>query len=309
MRRDYRRFLKGGENKKKAAACKNVINYPLFKVPLCHVCPPYLQIVLGIVKKHHDMLENECHKLDKDIATYFAQTNQPVDKNTHFGKHVTKLRKEKRNKSKPAGELKNGTGPVASNLDAVLNKHRIVQKAYHGRSFVGNHCKKYLQPQVSGDITSSVPKTALQLASHQEILTKAEIIHQKFGQLFELFSTVDGLLSHDLPVTETTITKTDKAISDYIKFYRRNFPGENTLPKQHILEHHCSAWVQTWGFGMSLMGEQGGEQLHATINALKRRAWGIKKERDQLKFLRKQHHTEISPALRKHLSTTPTKKS
>ena len=88
------------------------------------------------------MLENECHKLDKDIATYLAQINQPVDNNTHFGKHVTKLRREKGNKSKPAGELKNGTGPVASNLDAVLNKHRIVRRAYHGRSFVGNYCKK-----------------------------------------------------------------------------------------------------------------------------------------------------------------------
>ena len=169
MRRDYRRFLKGGENKKKAAACNNVINYPLFKVPLCNVCPAYLHIVLAIDKKRHDMLENECHKLDKDIATYLAQTNQPVDKHTHFGKHVTKLRREKRNKSKPASELKNGTGPVASNLDAVLNKHRIVRKAHHGRSFVGNHCKKYLQPQVFGDNTSSVPKTALQLGSHQEL--------------------------------------------------------------------------------------------------------------------------------------------
>ena len=108
-----------------------------------------------------------------------------------------------------------------------------------------------------GDITSSVPKTALQFVSHHEILTKAEIIHQMFGQLFELFSTVDSLLSHDLPVAETTIPKPDKAINDYIKFYRRNFPGENTLPKQHILEHHCSASVHTWGFGMSLMGNKG----------------------------------------------------
>ena len=191
----------------------------------------------------------------RDTATYLAQTNQPVDKNTHFGKHVTKLRREKRNKSKPASELKNGTGPVASNLDAVLKKHRIVQKVYNSRSFVGNHCRKYLQPQMFSDIISSMPKTALQLVSHHEILTKAEVIHQKFGQLFELFNTVDGLLSHDLPVAETTIPKIDKAISDYMKFYRRNFPGENTLPKQHILEHHCSAWLQTRGFGMSLRGE------------------------------------------------------
>ena len=120
---------------------------------------------------------------------------------------------------------------MASNLDAVLNKHGIVRKAYHGRSFVGNHCKKYLQPQVFGDNTSSVPKTALQLVSHHEILTKAEIIHQKFGQLFDLFSTVDSLLSHDLPVAETTIPKTDKAISDYIKFFSQEFPWRKHATK------------------------------------------------------------------------------
>ena len=168
--------------------------------------------------------------------------------------------------------------------------------------------KKYLTPQVFGDITSCVLKTALQLVSDQSILTKAEIIHQKFEQLFELFRKVDNLLSHDLPVAEMTIPQTDKAIGDYMKFDHRNFPGKNTRPKQHILEHHCSAWVQTWGFGMPLMREQGGEQLHATINALRRSAWGIKKEQDQLKFLMK-HHTQISPTLRKHLSTTPTKKA
>ena len=46
---------------------------------------------LGIVKKH-GMPEYECHELNKDIATCLAQTKQPVDKNTHFGKYVTKLR-------------------------------------------------------------------------------------------------------------------------------------------------------------------------------------------------------------------------
>ena len=75
MRRDYRRFLKGGENKKKAAACKNVINYLLFKVPLCHVCPLYFHIVLGIVKKYHDMLENECHKLETQQHTWHRPTS------------------------------------------------------------------------------------------------------------------------------------------------------------------------------------------------------------------------------------------
>ena len=98
------------------------------------------------------MLEAECHELDKDVAACLAQTKQPVEKNTHFGKYVTKLRREQRNKSQSAGELNNGTGPVAPNLDVILNKHKIVRKAYHGRSFVGNHCKKKIKkiPHASG---------------------------------------------------------------------------------------------------------------------------------------------------------------
>ena len=46
----------GAGDMKKAAAFDNVISYPLFKVPLCRICLPYLHIVLGIVKKH-DMPE------------------------------------------------------------------------------------------------------------------------------------------------------------------------------------------------------------------------------------------------------------
>ena len=77
MRRDYTKLLRGGGggggvDMKKAAAFDNVISYLLFKVPLCHICLPYLHIVLGIVKKH-DMPEYECHELDKDIATCLAQ--------------------------------------------------------------------------------------------------------------------------------------------------------------------------------------------------------------------------------------------
>ena len=61
-----------------------------------------------------------CRELDKNIATCLAQTNHPVDKNTHTGKYVTSnLRAGK--KSKRAAELKKGTGPVASNLDFVLS--------------------------------------------------------------------------------------------------------------------------------------------------------------------------------------------
>ena len=52
-----------------------------------------------------------------------------------------------------------------------------------------------------------------------------------------------------------------------------------------------------------MMGEQEGEQLHSNINALKRRAWAIKKEDKQLQFIMRQQHTQVSPALRQYMTT------
>ena len=35
---------------------------------MIHVIPPYLHLLLGIVEKHHTLLENDCLKLDTLIA-------------------------------------------------------------------------------------------------------------------------------------------------------------------------------------------------------------------------------------------------
>ena len=32
------------------------------------------------------------------------------------------------------------SGPVTSHLDIVLREHKICKQAYHGKSFIGNHC-------------------------------------------------------------------------------------------------------------------------------------------------------------------------
>ena len=46
---------------------------PLVNIELDHVAPPYLHILLGITKKHHDLLEDECsHSLDKVIGQSLA---------------------------------------------------------------------------------------------------------------------------------------------------------------------------------------------------------------------------------------------
>ena len=41
--------------------------------------------------------------------------------------------------------LPKGAGVVTRNLDIVLQEHNIHRQAYHTKSFVGNHCNKYLK--------------------------------------------------------------------------------------------------------------------------------------------------------------------
>ena len=78
--------------------------------------------------------------------------------------------------------------------------------------------------------------------------------------------------------------------------YRRLFPNK-TIPKQHILEKHCVTWVQNYGFGMALHGEQGGELIHASVAKIERRGLAIKNVQTQLKFILKTQHLQTTPDL------------
>ena len=74
IRKDRQRFRLHGRNDiKKAKAYSNAIHDPLFDVPLTQVAPPYLHILLGISKRHHDILEKDCHALDKQIGVTLAE--------------------------------------------------------------------------------------------------------------------------------------------------------------------------------------------------------------------------------------------
>ena len=68
IKQDYRRYKRAGKPKKKAQAFNNVVTSPIWDIELSHVTPPYLHLKLGIVKKHHDLLEKDCHTLDEQIA-------------------------------------------------------------------------------------------------------------------------------------------------------------------------------------------------------------------------------------------------
>lgn len=86
-------------------------------------------------------------------------------------------------------------------------------------------------------------------------------------------------------------------------YYRKEFPSASVIPKMHILEDHVVPWVERWGIGAGLMGEQGAESLHAHIHNLETTKYSNTKNKvEQLKCLVDMYNLETCPEL---LSLTP----
>ena len=59
-------------------------------MPIQSVCPPYLPILLGIVKKHHVLLEKDLHEVDLEKAREIEMSKVKID-NTLFYKCMQNL--------------------------------------------------------------------------------------------------------------------------------------------------------------------------------------------------------------------------
>ncbi|XP_035680009.1 uncharacterized protein LOC118418271 [Branchiostoma floridae] len=62
----------------------------------------------------------------------------------------------------------------------------------------------------------------------------------------------------------------DKAIKDFMSYYRSNVPNGTVPIKMHMLEDHVVPCIRRWGFGLGFMAEQGVEHVHALFNSLAR---------------------------------------
>ena len=62
--------------------------------------------------------------------------------------------------------------------------------------------------------------------------------------------------------------------------------------------------IRRWGFCLAFHGEQGGEEMHATVSTLKRRAWGLRNDEGRIRLLVKEQLIQASPVL---LATPPKK--
>ena len=345
IQQDHRQFQMHRSKRQHASSYHNVIHKPLLNIPLSHVCPPYLHILLGVVKLHHDLLESECHQIDKRIAEDMACSQHKDEGNKSlFQTYVDKLRKRKelrlaesetqrelddesKNKEMPREDrkaikhalrrklqtiekqlhileeettLSKTSGPITSNLENILQKHHITVQAFHSRSFIGNHCAKCLRETTYTDLLNSIDNEAKKYTQDQSIITDAETTSYQFLQINKLFSQVHTLISHSQPIQQNEIDSIKLAISEYLAKFRQYFP-QKFPPKLHFLEDHLLPWIERWGFGMTLMGEQGGEACHKEFNRLARTMHGIADPLERLTAMMEEHVVLTHPTIQKHI--------
>ena len=77
IKENFKQFQINGSKKQLVSDFMNAIHEPLWPVSISRVCPPYLHVLLGVVKKHNDLLEDDCHNIDLQIAEDLAEMDTP----------------------------------------------------------------------------------------------------------------------------------------------------------------------------------------------------------------------------------------
>ena len=79
---DNSAFLRETSDKREVAKFHNALHASLLEIDLESLSPPYLHILLGVVLKHHKLLEDSAHRLDVEIV---GENDEVL---TNFGKNV-----------------------------------------------------------------------------------------------------------------------------------------------------------------------------------------------------------------------------
>ena len=108
-----------------------------------------------------------------------------------YGKRIEKMEDD--------AKLKILEGKMVQNLDSVLQRHNVTMQQYHGRSFTGSHCHKYLKEDVYEDICNSVVEETRMSHSDQNIVIEAESIAYRFETATENLQRYTNLCHTQMP--------------------------------------------------------------------------------------------------------------
>ena len=93
---------------------------------MIQICPPYLHILLGLVKKQHDLLESKTHAIDRELADEIARSNTKLG-NTVFELYVQQ-RRTLFNLQKKKQFLEGRQAELEGNDEIPLNRLRQQKK-------------------------------------------------------------------------------------------------------------------------------------------------------------------------------------
>ena len=233
--------------------------------------------------RHKKILKKDTIQSKDEISKLIKQIDNALSK---IRKEIYQLKKKK---------YPSRTGPVARHLDEILKQSNIELQAYHGRSFVGNHCVKYITEDVTKDLAMGIIEKTCEHTDSDKIRAKSKRLAQKLISVNSAFCTIYGHLSHCNAISEDEYLELKRYTKAYMKYYRRHL--SRVYPKLHFLEEHCLEWIGKYRLGMGLFSEHGCEQLHKSIRVLELQSHGIANKVERMSCVLKKHLMQVAPEL------------
>ncbi|XP_057311202.1 uncharacterized protein LOC130649027 [Hydractinia symbiolongicarpus] len=192
-------------------------------------------------------------------------------------------------------QLEIGSGPCVSSLDDTLQELGVERQAYHGKSFIGNHCHKMLKDGNIKYLCDRIPEIVQNQCDDQVLYLECQETCKKFEQLFKLYGSCHSIFNSSCIMTQEMLSNLETSINQFMCYLRVNWPSIYISPKLHILEDHVLDFVNKWRTGLGFYGEQGGESIYHDLHRMRINYSNIKNPVDRLKYIMKQHLLTTNP--------------
>ena len=134
------------------------------------------------------------------------------------------------------------------------------------------------------------------------MLFETLIVAERYSKLTHYADCRDNFSSSS-PVDEQILTDLADNISSFMSTARLEIVQRqkgNITPKLHLLEGHVVSAMRRYGVGLGMLGEQGGESIHAEFNTLARELKHTAEDLDRLRMIVKQHCQYVATRAREN---------
>ena len=181
-------------------------------------------------------------------------------------------------------------GPCEAAVEPVLQANSIQRQKYFGGAFIGNHIHHALQRKT----THAICHCHVEVISQRcpDLLYDALLIADRYNKLMTLYADCRDIFSRSNAVNGGVLEDLQKKIGLFMSACRQEVVARgqgHITPKLHLLEDHVVKSMRRFRVGLGLLGEQGGEGLHAKFNELKTTFNSVVRDLDRLKLVVQQH--------------------